>query len=64
MHTQLASYTWEETVLYIHSTVEHQELARLIGASVSEPLSTHLDVNFVCPPVCLSVRLSWTDHLP
>ena len=33
--------------------------ATLIGASGSEPLASHLNVNFVC----LSVCLSWTDRL-
>jgi len=32
----------------------------LIGASVSEPLSIHLNMNFVC----LSACLSWTVSLP
>jgi len=34
--------------------------SNLIGASVSEPLSSDLNVNFVC----LSVCLSWTVNLP
>ena len=32
----------------------------LIGASVSEPLPSDVNVNFVCLSVCLSVGLSWT----
>jgi len=35
-------------------------LLELIGASVSEPLSIDLNVNFVCVSVCLS----WTVNLP
>jgi len=38
--------------------------AMLIGASVSEPLSSDLNVNFVCLSVCLSVCHGWTVNLP
>ena len=34
--------------------------SKVIGASVSKPLSSDLNVNFVC----LSVCLSWTVNLP
>ena len=34
----------------------------LVGATVSKPPSSDLNVNFICLSVCLSVCLSWMDR--
>jgi len=43
------------TCKYLFSTQLYTDWYKLIGASVSEPLSSDLNVNFVCLSVCLSV---------